>query len=141
MESSLHFKFIPLHLSGKITLWNETCSPTSSSSRPKISTHSVKVELSFSIEIIVYDDKHAFYKVNLSALTAEASLTNILYEINAFASIAIIQKQNATIMYSKVDCRPSFVNIFNQVVSLNKAEDKENQFIKHFNNWSLQRSI
>lgn len=28
-------------------------------------------------------------------------------------------------MYSKVDCRPSFVNIFNQVVSLNKAEDKE----------------
>ena len=64
--------------------------PTSSSSRPKISTHSVKVELSFSIEIIVYDDKHAFYKVNLSALTAEASLTNILYEINVFASIAII---------------------------------------------------
>ena len=89
----------------------------------------------------MYDDKHAFYKVNLSALTAEASLTNILYEINAFASIAIIQKQNATIMYSKVDCRPSFVNIFNQVVSLNKAEDKENHFIKHFNNWSLQRSI
>ena len=44
-------------------------------------------------------------------------------------------------MYSKVDCRPSCANIFNQVVSLNKAEDKENHFIKHFNNWSLQRSI
>ena len=44
-------------------------------------------------------------------------------------------------MYSKVDCRPSFVNIFNQGVSLNKAEDKENHFIKHFNNLSLQQSI
>ena len=39
------------------------------------------VELSFSIEIIVYDDKHAFYKVNLSALTAEASLTNIYMKL------------------------------------------------------------